>query len=723
VQLLPDLTPWASEADNYIYGWRIQGDQLRLTTAMANIGLGNLEVRGGAILADGSQEVHQRIYNDDGTFTDRLAGTFEYHDTHGHIHFEDFAHFRLRLVTSDGGVGEVIAQGDKVSFCLIDVDQLDPLAGARTYGSCGQIQGISSGWADVYSSGLPGQSIDIAGVPDGQYWLEVEVDPLNRLVEADETNNVTRILITLDRETEPPVGSDAFEQNDSLATGSILAPPEDHLYENLSIHDSNDADFFRFTASATGILSFRIDFQHSLGDLDMRVFDAAGNLLANSIGVTNSETISVQASEGDQFTVQIYGYNGATGNYSLLVDQPDRRDDFEPNDTLATAAFLDASEPVSMFVDMSVHSGDQDYFWFVAENSGLMKVHLDFHHEDGDINARILDADGGILTESLRDSTAIDPDHEHLQFEAVAGQDYFLFVFGANDQVANPHYSIMIEQPEMNIATFNGSTYIFVGSSNRWSEAQAIAASVGGHLLRIESQAENDFIMQSFWNDQAIFLDASDAATEGLFTYSDGRPLTYDNWRPGEPNNYGGIQDYARIADDQGRWDDGWDGSVAHRGDSGWESDGTAMVIVEIPDHPALITFEGSAYEVIGSTNRWTTAQEMAAEAGGRLLEIESQAENNFIMAAFWEDQAIFLDASDAANEGNFVNSDGELLACSNWRPGEPNNFGGIQDYARIADDQGRWDDGWDGSVAHRGDSGWESDGTAMVIVEYDLLA
>ena len=330
---------------------------------------------------------------------------------------------------------------------------------------------------------------------------------------------------------------------------------------------------------------------------------------------------------------------------------------------------------------------------------------------------------GGILTESLRDSTAIDPDHEHLQFEAVAGQDYFLFVFGANDQVANPHYSIMIEQPEMNIATFNGSTYMFVGSSNRWSEAQAIAASVGGHLLRIESQAENDFIMQSFWNDQAIFLDASDAATEGLFTYSDGRPLTYDNWRPGEPNNYGGIQDYARIADDQGRWDDGWDGSVAHRGDSGWESDGTAMVIVEIPDRPALITFEGSAYEVIGSTNRWTTAQEMAAEAGGRLLEIESQAENNFIMAAFWEDQAIFLDASDAANEGNFVNSDGELLAYSNWRPGEPNNFGGIQDYARIADDQGRWDDGWDGSVAHRGDSGWESDGTAMVIVEYDLLA
>ena len=101
MQLLPDLTPWASEADNYIYGWRIQGDQLRLTTAMANIGFGNLEVRGGAILADGSQEVYQRIYNDDGTFTDRLAGTFEYHDTHGHIHFEDFAHFPYTAVGSN----------------------------------------------------------------------------------------------------------------------------------------------------------------------------------------------------------------------------------------------------------------------------------------------------------------------------------------------------------------------------------------------------------------------------------------------------------------------------------------------------------------------------------------------------------------------------------------------------------------------------------------------
>ena len=57
----------------YLYGWRIQGNDLRLTTSVANVGAGALELRGGAIDGD-TQDVQQRIYNADGTFTDQLAG-------------------------------------------------------------------------------------------------------------------------------------------------------------------------------------------------------------------------------------------------------------------------------------------------------------------------------------------------------------------------------------------------------------------------------------------------------------------------------------------------------------------------------------------------------------------------------------------------------------------------------------------------------------------------
>ena len=37
------------------------------------------------------QNVYQRVYYDNGSYSERLAGTFEYHPFHGHFHFENYA--------------------------------------------------------------------------------------------------------------------------------------------------------------------------------------------------------------------------------------------------------------------------------------------------------------------------------------------------------------------------------------------------------------------------------------------------------------------------------------------------------------------------------------------------------------------------------------------------------------------------------------------------------
>src|SRR5207237_2460044 len=206
-QLLPDLFPLVSPQDGYVYGWTYDLAELpgrvllRLTTATANRGRGDLELNGGNVLPSGSQEVYQRIYLQGGGSVDRLAGTFTYHPSHEHIHFDDFAAYRLRQLTPGNGVGNSVAEGEKISFCLVDVDHFDDtLPGSpipRRSINCGQMQGISVGWADVYDQTLPDQWIDITDVPDGPYWLEVQADPLNRIVESDETNNTVRILINV----------------------------------------------------------------------------------------------------------------------------------------------------------------------------------------------------------------------------------------------------------------------------------------------------------------------------------------------------------------------------------------------------------------------------------------------------------------------------------------------------------------------------------------------
>src|SRR5262249_20933935 len=153
---------------------------------------GPLEVRGGAP-ADGGQDVYQRIYNTDGTSSDRLAGVFTYHPQHHHTHFDDFALYQLREITPDGGVGDVVRSGSKTSFCLTDSDEYNTrLPGASKDGSyfaCStKKQGISVGWADVYSESLADQWIDVTGVKPGRYWLEVVADPDNHIVESNEDN-------------------------------------------------------------------------------------------------------------------------------------------------------------------------------------------------------------------------------------------------------------------------------------------------------------------------------------------------------------------------------------------------------------------------------------------------------------------------------------------------------------------------------------------------------
>jgi len=337
--LLPDIIVRESDLyDNDISTSVVAGrTHLRLSNGTANIGAGKLHLYGGAILPNDRREVFQRVYRDDGSWYDRLAGTFVHHPTHGHIHFEDWALYSLREVLPGDGVGPVIAKGLKTSFCIIDLGVYDSsLPGfipGGEFNSCGTAtQGLSIGWIDVYSKGLPGQNIDITGVPDGVYWLESTVDPGNDVLESDETNNVARIKVTIG--TPNPIIADAFEPNDSI--GDVVSRPEGGpnspnlgptgpltTLSNLTIETAGDSDFYRFymPAPGTGSDFVRIDFVNGQGDLDMRLRDAAGAVLATSDTTSDQELISLSGRPAGWYFAEAFGFNGATSpGYTLTID-------------------------------------------------------------------------------------------------------------------------------------------------------------------------------------------------------------------------------------------------------------------------------------------------------------------------------------------------------------------------------------------------------------------
>lgn len=198
-ELHPNLIPFPAK-DLRIENRNDGKTYLRLSATSWNNGQGPLElIAGETDTINKKRNVYQRIYSDGGGFRDILAGTFIWHEEHGHFHFEGFAKFILQPVNAPGGSERT---GTKTTFCVMDTNRIDTsLEGASkfaAYTTCNSDkQGMSVGWGDTYKYYLAGQEIDITDLPDGDYKLTIEVDPNNLLVETSDADNSNTILIRL----------------------------------------------------------------------------------------------------------------------------------------------------------------------------------------------------------------------------------------------------------------------------------------------------------------------------------------------------------------------------------------------------------------------------------------------------------------------------------------------------------------------------------------------
>ncbi|RIK77373.1 MAG: hypothetical protein DCC68_17415 [Planctomycetota bacterium] len=446
-ELLPDMFAWASESRSFLNGSYVDtasqpgNNLLRFSTAVANIGQGPMELRGGSILPSGNQQVYQRVFREGGTFTDSLVGEFTYHATHQHIHFDGYAVYNLRQALVNDGVGDVVASGGKVSFCLLDVTRYDSAAPSARYSTCGQNQGISVGWADVYDDSLPDQWIDVTDVPDGEYWLEVVVDPENRLRESDETNNIARVRVSLGGGGEL---GDRFELNDSVEDATNFGIVGDRVENDLSIHAAGNDDYFRMEMAAAGTLDVAIAFVHEQGDLDIELLDAAKNVVATSNSTDDGERIVREVAAGEVYYLRVFEFGGGVSpDYDLSIDGPDGNfgDRFEPNDSFASAVHLGQMGD-RVETGLSIHApGNDDYYRFTAAATGTLDVSLNFIHALGDADMELYD--GGFNSIAVADSTN---DVELISVPVVAAATYYLHVYGAED-ATNEGYTLTFDGP------------------------------------------------------------------------------------------------------------------------------------------------------------------------------------------------------------------------------------------------------------------------------------
>lgn len=120
--------------------------------------------------------------------------------------------------------------------------------------------------------------------------------------------------------------------------------------------------------------------------------------------------------------------------------------------------------------------------------------------------------------------------------------------------------------------TFNGHTYKIFEQALSWNDAKAYCESLGGHLVSITSQEEQDFLTA-----YSNTLDGSGYIWIGMQRpweyWVTGEPVTYTNWGYGEPDSWAGQVNGCMLINTEykgssyhiapGEWDD-WQGSSAY---------------------------------------------------------------------------------------------------------------------------------------------------------------
>jgi hypothetical protein len=176
---------------------------LRFSNTVYNWGDGPLELRPKQ-RPNNKTEANQRLYSHgaNGTpylLSETLVGTFVFHRTHHHWHFEAFA---LYEILDNGGP---VTASQKTTVCIRD--NVNPESGAETLehfgwgdnGRCDKnaIEGLSVGYGDTYPWNIDGQSLDITALADGCYWLRSTANPNGNILESDYDNNSAAVRFHL----------------------------------------------------------------------------------------------------------------------------------------------------------------------------------------------------------------------------------------------------------------------------------------------------------------------------------------------------------------------------------------------------------------------------------------------------------------------------------------------------------------------------------------------
>lgn len=381
----------------------------------------------------------------------------------------------------------------------------------------------------LYDANLPGSPILFSGGTGNVEQVSLSGLPGGRYVAQVYGNGHTNPQYTLTFSTPPVPQPDQFETgllgNNFIYTSTLLgSTPGQRQFSNLSIHAPGDVDWFQFQTLDTAGFEHevRIDFDNRLGNLDLALYDSAGNFLgaANSL-FDNFESALLAGLPPGTYYAAVYGQVNA--NYSLSINLPDAMsgDAFEDNDVLDQAANLGVISGVRHFDDLSVHApNDNDWYRFEIQSPGTAgnNVRIDFDQRLGNLDLVLFDA----AQTPLAYSAGI-TNREQISLAGLPAGTYYVWV-GSFYGSMNPYYRLSFDAPQSATPDFTEAEAppwelgevtgrhvieplsIHAPGDIDWFAFRLTEAGGGPHAIRVEHNRQLGQLDAVLYDDAGVFL-------------------------------------------------------------------------------------------------------------------------------------------------------------------------------------------------------------------------
>lgn len=228
----------------------------------------------------------------------------------------------------------------------------------------------------------------------------------------------------------PPASDDIYEENDFQYSASIMSPGN---YLNLMCMDD---DWYNVSVTIGYTIRADINFQNSLGDLNLLLYYKATWYNLSNSPSADHEVVSFVAFESGFWSIRVFKGVGIPNNrYNLTITlfPPSQDDTYEDNDIQSQAW------PISPGTYNSLICGDDD--WFNVNVLAGSTIYVDIYFSDAiaDLDLRLFNATGVECNSSIGVT-----DHEAVSYKAQITLTFSIRIYRFNSLESPNNYNMIV---------------------------------------------------------------------------------------------------------------------------------------------------------------------------------------------------------------------------------------------------------------------------------------